>query len=138
MKAQDECGTATLRLILAALKDRDIAGRGKGNSEGIDEAEILAMLQSMIKQRRESMALYEKGGRLDLSQREGEEIGVIERFLPEPMDETETAEAVRAVIDELGAQSRKHMGRTMAALRERYGGRMDFAKASATVKERLA
>ncbi len=137
MKAKEECGVSTLRLIIAALKDRDIAARGKGNLDGIDDAEILGMLQSMIKQRRESIALYEKGGRLELAEQEAEEIDIIERYLPEQMDDDAMAAAVEAVIAELGAETMKDMGRTMASLKERHAGCMDFAKASALVKGRL-
>ena len=137
MKAKETRTLATVRLILAALKDRDIAARGKGNLEGIDEDGILAMLQSMIKQRRESIVLYEKGGRLDLARQESEEITVIEQFLPRQLGEDEMAEAVKTVIQEVDAKSLKDMGRTMAALKERYAGRMDFHKASARVKEQL-
>ena len=120
MKAKDKRAVATLRLILAALKDRDIAARGKGNLQGIGGDEILAMLQSMVKQRRESMALYEQGGRLELAELEGEEIAVIERFLPAQLGDEEMLEAVTGVIGELGAKSLKDMGRTMAALKERF------------------
>ena len=137
MKAKETRTIATVRLILAALKDRDIAARGKGNLEGIDEDGILAMLQSMIKQRRESIVLYEKGKRPELARQEGEEITVIEQFLPRQLGEDEMAEAVKTVIQEVEAKSLKDMGRTMAALKERYAGRMDFHKASAKVKERL-
>ena len=137
MKAKEKRTIATIRLILAALKDRDIAARGKGNLEGIDEDGILAMLQSMIKQRHESIALYKKGGRLELAQQENEEITVIEQFLPRQLGEDEMAEAVKTVIQDVDAKSLKDMGRTMAALKERYAGRMDFHKASARVKEQL-
>ena len=137
MKAKETRTIATVRLILAALKDRDIAARGKGNLEGIDEDGILAMLQSMIKQRRESIVLYENGKRLDLARQESEEITVIEQFLPRQLGEDEMAEAVKTVIQEVEAKSLKDMGRTMAALKERYAGRMDFHKASARVKEQL-
>jgi uncharacterized protein len=137
MKAKDVRTTATLRLILAALKDRDIAARTKGNGGEIDDAAILVMLQSMIKQRRESITLYEQGGRLELAEQEREEIEVIERFMPAQMDEDAIAEAVKAVIDELGAASLKDMGRAMGALKERFSGEMDFSKASALVKDRL-
>lgn len=138
MKARAEREVSTLRLILAALKDRDIAARGRGESEGIGDDEIRQMLQSMIKQRRESISLYEQGGRLELAEREGEEIQIIERFLPRQLDAGEAEAAIRAVIAELGATSIKDMGRTMAALRQRYLGRMDFAKAGAIVKKLLA
>lgn len=137
MKAKDKISVATLRLILAALKDRDIAARGKGNLDGIADAEILSMLQSMIKQRRESIEMYEKGARLELAEQEAAEIKVIEGFLPEQMDDAAMAGAVDAVIEDLGAQTMKDMGRTMAALKERHAGSMDFAKASGLVKAKL-
>ena len=137
MKEKDPLALGTVRLILAALKDRDIAERGKGNLDGIVDDEILSMLQSMIKQRRDSIELYEKGGRLELAQQEAEEIDVIETFLPEQMSEEDTAAAVNTVIEELGAESLKDMGRTMGTLKERYAGQMDFSKASALVKARL-
>jgi uncharacterized protein YqeY len=138
MKARNERAVATLRLIQAALKDRDIAARGRGKPDGIDEAEILAMLQTMIKQRRESIVHFEQGGRLELAQQEQEEIAIIEGFLPRQMSEAESGQAIRDVIAEIGAASIKDMGRTMAVLRERYAGRMDFTKASAAVKQALA
>lgn len=138
MRTKDERSIATLRLILAALKDRDIAARTRGETEGISDDEILQMLQSMIKQRRESIALYEQGGRLELAEQEAEEIAVIERFLPKQMSDEEVEAAVGEVIRELGATNLKDMGRVMAALRERFAGRMDFGKASQTVKAQLA
>ena len=138
MKAKDARATSTVRLILAALKDRDIAARSKGNHEGIDDAEILQMLQTMVKQREESIALYEKGGRLELAQQEQEEIDIIRSYLPKQLSEAEIARAVKEVVAELGATNLKDMGRTMAALRERYAGQMDFAKASGLVKQQLA
>jgi uncharacterized protein YqeY len=138
MRAKDACAVSTLRLILAALKDRDIAARGKGKSDGIGDDEILELLHKMIRQRRDSIELYEKGGRQDLADRESEEIEVIERFLPPQLDEAEVQGAVHEVIEELDASTIKDMGRVMAALKERYAGRMDFGKASALVKERLA
>jgi uncharacterized protein len=121
MKEKDSTAVSTIRLILAALKDRDIAARSHGNTDGVPDAEILTLLQSMVKQRHESAALYEQGGRKDLSDQELSEIEVIRRFLPE-----------------LGAQNLKDMGRIMAALREAYPGQMDFAKASGIVKQRLS
>jgi len=137
MRDRDSATTSTLRLILAALKDRDIAARPKGNSTGIGDDEILSMLQGMIKQRRESIALYEKGKRADLVDKETAEIVVIERFLPQQMDESAAAQAIAKVIDELGATTVKDMGRIMAELKARHAGQMDFAKASALVKQRL-
>lgn len=137
MKEKDSLAVSTLRLIQAALKDRDIAARSKGNDDGISEDEILGLLQSMIKQRRESIAAYTKGGRHELAEREAGEIAVIERFLPQQMTADEMAEAVGAVITELEASSLKDMGKVMGALKERYPGSMDFGKASALVKARL-
>jgi uncharacterized protein len=137
MRDRDSATTSTLRLILAALKDRDIAARPSGNQGGIGDADILSMLQGMIKQRRESIALYEKGGRADLVQKESAEIAVIERFLPSQMDDAAAAAAIGAVIQELGASSLKDMGRIMAELKMRHAGQMDFAKASALVKQQL-
>ena len=137
MKAKDQRAVSTVRLILAALKDRDIAARTKGNTDGIGEEEIADLLQKMVRQRRESIELYEQGNRLDLAQQEREEIVVIERFLPKQMSEADMAAAVAAMIDELGVGSIKDMGRVMAALKQRHAGQMDFAKASALVKQRL-
>ncbi len=138
MKARERRKTATLRLISAALKDRDIAARTKGVPDGIDEMQILGMLQTMVKQRRESIDHYEQGGRLELAEQEREEIEIINDFLPPRLDEDAIEAAVGSVIDELGAASVKDMGRTMAELRQRYAGQMDFGKASALVKSRLA
>ncbi len=138
MRAKEACAVSTLRLILAALKDRDIAARGKGNSEGISDEDILDLLQKMVRQRRESIELFKKGDRQDLADREAEEIVVIQRFLPKQLDSDQIRGAVQEVIEELGAATIKDMGRVMAALKERYAGRMEFGKASALVKERLA
>lgn len=137
MRGRDERAVSTVRLILAALKDRDIAARSRGVTDGIAEDEILQMLQTMIKQRNESIALYEQGGRLDLAEQERQEIVVIRRFLPEQMDDAAVAAAVRQVIAETGASSVKDMGRVMSELRARFAGRMDFAKAGAAVKAAL-
>jgi len=138
MKAKDQQALATVRLILAALKDRDIQARSSGNADGIDDQEILELLQKMVKQRRESIVLYEKGGRDDLVAREEAEIAVIERFLPQGLSAEETEAAIDQAIAEVEAQSIKDMGRVMALLKERYAGRMEFAKASQMVKQRLA
>jgi uncharacterized protein YqeY len=138
MRAKDERAVATLRLILAALKDRDIAVRSKGDSEGLGDEQILEMLQKMVRQRHDSIEMYEKGGREDLAAREREEIQIIERFLPKPLSDTETATAVDDVVAELEADSIKDMGRVMGTLKERYPGRMDFGRASQLVKQRLA
>ncbi len=137
MRAKEACAVSTLRLILAAIKDRDIAARGKGKSDGIGDDDILDLLQKMMRQRRDSIGLFEKGGRQDLADREAEEIRVIQRFLPKQLDPDAARGAVEQVIEELGAATIKDMGRVMAALKDRYAGRMDFGKASAQVKDRL-
>ena len=137
MKARQPCRVATIRLILAALKDRDIAERGKGRAE-LDDRQILALLQTMIRQRRESIEQYERGGRVDLAQREAEEIAVIHTFMPPAIEGEALVSAVRGVVDDLDACTIKDMGRTMACLKEKYSGRMDFAKASGLVRELLA
>ncbi len=137
MKDQDKRATSTLRLILAALKDRDIAARGKAGNDGISDEEILEMLQKMVKQRHDSIKLYEQGDRPDLVLQENEEIEIIRSFLPKQLSEEEMTTAIQSVVDELGATNIKDMGRTMAALKGNYAGRMDFAKASALVKQHL-
>lgn len=139
MKAKDVRATSTLRLILAALKDRDIAARGEGKGDGgIGDDAILEMLQKMIKQRHDSIEQYQKGNRPDLVQQEEEEIGIIKIFLPKQMSEDEVKAAIDATVTDIGAASIKDMGKAMAALKERYAGRMDFAKASQLVKNRLS
>ena len=137
MLGKDARTVSTVRLILAALKDRDIAARPKGITDGIGDDEIRQMLQSMIKQRRESIALYEQGGRPELARQEAEEITIIERFLPRQLDEAEIAAVVAAAIAEAGATGLKDMGRVMALLKEGHAGQMDFTKASAAVKKAL-
>ncbi len=137
MKTRDQHKLSTLRLILAALKDRDIAARGNGQSDGVSDDDILQLLTKMVKQRRESIRLYEQGGRIDLAGREAEEIAIIETFLPRQLDDDEMTAAIAEVINDVGAKGLKDMGPTMAALKERYGGRMDFAKAGLLVKQRL-
>ena len=129
---------STLRLVNAAIKDRDIDARGQGNPDGVSDAEILAVLAKMIKQRQESATTYEEAGRLELAEKERAEITVIEGFLPRQMDEAEVRDAVEAVIAETGAQSIRDMGRVMGALKERYAGRMDFGKVGAIVKAALS
>lgn len=137
MKAKDSCATSTIRLILAALKDRDIAARSQGADEKLSDDQILEVLQKMVRQRRDSIEMYAKGGRQDLVDRESREIEIIEGFLPKPLSAEESATAVREVISELGASSIKEMGQVMGELKRRYAGRMDFAKASAAVKQAL-
>lgn len=136
MRAKNERAVSTIRLMMAALKDREIAARGRGE-DGVSEAEILGMLQTMVKQRREAIDLYEKGGRCELAEQEREEIAIIESFLPKALNEEETRSAVGAVISELGADSLKQMGAVMTELRARYPGQMDFGRASMLVKDQL-
>jgi len=137
MLGKDSRTVSTVRLIVAALKDRDIAARSRGVTDGIPDEEVLQMLQQMVKQRRESITLYEQGNRLDLAQQETEEIDIISRFLPKQMSEAETTEAVKSVISEIEAKTLKDMGRVMAVLKERFAGTMDFTKASSLVKGQL-
>lgn len=137
MKQKDRRAVSTLRLILAALKDRDIAARGKAGNDGISDEEIHEMLQKMVKQRHDSIKFYQQGERPDLVLQETEEIEIIRGFLPKQLSEEEMAAAIQSVVDELGATNIKDMGRTMAALKGNYAGRMDFAKASALVKQHL-
>lgn len=138
MRAKDARAVSTLRMILAGLKDRDIAARSRGVTDGIDEAEILSLLQGMIKQRNESAALYDQGNRPELAQQEREEIAVIEGFLPRQMGEDEVAAAIAGIVTELGAASIKDMGRVMAELKARHAGQMDFGKAGGLVKKQLS
>ena len=137
MKARHPRTVSTVRLILAGLKERDVAERGQGNSEGLSEAEIQRMLQAMVKQRRESIALYEQGNRPDLAKHENEEIAVIESFLPRQLDEREIEEAAKAAIGEIGAASVKDLGKVMATLRERHAGVIDLGRAGAIVRRLL-
>ena len=138
MRGQEKRRTTTLRLILAAIKDRDIAGRENGSRDLVGDDDILQLLQKMVRQRRESIETFEKGGRMDLADQEREEIVIIESFLPRQMGDAEIAAAVDAVAAEMGAAGLKDMGRVMTALRERYPGTMDFGKASAVAKARLS
>lgn len=137
MRAKDTPAVSTIRLILAAVKDRDIAARADGNSDGVSDDEVLQLLQKMIKQRQESIKMYEEGGRLELAAQEQSEIAIINRFLPQQLSEAEVAAEVDKVIGEIGASSVKDMGRLMGELRGRYAGQMDFGKASGIAKARL-
>jgi uncharacterized protein YqeY len=136
MKAGEKARLGAIRLIQAALKDKDIEARGAGKGPLSDE-EILALLQKMVKQRQESIAMYEQGGRTELAQQEKDEVAVITSYLPQQMDEAETKKAIEAAIAETGAASMKDMGKVVGALRAKYAGRMDFAKASGLVKDML-
>src|SRR5258708_2480441 len=135
MRARDPAALGTIRLILAKLKDTDIASRTEASREGVADDKILSMLQGMIKQRNESIVLYEKGNRADLADKEKAEIVVIERFLHKQMDEVAVEAAVKEAVASAGAKSIKDMGGVMAALKAKYAGQMDFAKDSAVVKK---
>lgn len=136
MKAGDKRKLGTVRMIQAAIKDKDIESRGAGREQASDE-EILALLQKMIKQRQESAQIYAENGREELAAQEREEAEIVQSFLPRQLDEAETRAAIQAAIAQTGAASMKDMGKVIGALRAEYAGRMDFAKASALVKEML-
>ena len=138
MRARDMTTVGAVRLILAKLKEVDIAARTEASREGVADDRILSMLQGMIKQRNESVALYEKGNRPELAEKEKAEIAVIERFLPKQMDDAAVAAAVAEAVASTGAKTVKDMGGVMAVLKGKYAGQMDFAKASAAVKKALA
>lgn len=137
MKAKNERAVSTLRLINAALKNADIEARGAGKP-ALGDAEVLTVLQKMIKQRQESVELYDKGGRAELAAQEREEIAVISAYLPKQMSDDEVKAAVAAIISETGASGIKDMGKVIGALKAKYAGQMDFAKASGLVKAALA
>jgi uncharacterized protein len=137
MRDKDTLVVSTVRLILARLKERDIEARPKGNADGIGEPEIQQMMQGMIKQRRESIELYEKGGRPELAEKERGEIAIIERFLPKALGDAEAEAAIKEIIAAIGAASVKDMGKVMAALKEKYAGQLDPSKASQMVKKLL-
>ena len=138
MRARDMTTVGAVRLILAKLKEVDIAARTEASREGVADDRILSMLQGMIKQRNESVVLYEKGNRPELAEKEKAEIAVIERFLPKQMDDAAMAAAVAEAMASTGAKTVKDMGGVMAVLKAKYAGQMDFAKASAAVKKALA
>ena len=137
LKNKDKKCTSTLRLVLAAIKDRDIAARSKGNNSGISEDEIKLLLQTMIKQRKESSQIYEKAGREDLFEAEKQEIKIISNFLPIQMSEEEIINAIDLVIDETNSKSIKDMGNIMSNLKEKYAGRCDFSIVSKLAREKL-
>lgn len=137
MRAGDKRRVSTIRLITSALKDRDIEARGAGKGPLSDD-EILGLLQKMVKQRQESLKIYEDNNREDLASQEREEIAIIMGFMPKQMDEAEVSAAIDAAIGETGAAGMKDMGKVMAALKEKFSGRMDFGKASAAIKAKLA
>lgn len=135
MKAGDKRRVATIRMINAALKDRDIDARGQGKT--VSDDDILALLQKLVKSRQESAEIFEKAGRIDLSTQEREEIAIIQSFLPQPLSPAEVEAAIAAAIAEAGATSIKEMGKVIGLLKSKYAGRMDFAVASAAVKAKL-
>ena len=137
LKSKDQTAMATIRLILAALKDRDIAARSKGKADGIGESEILSMLQSMIKQRQESAKTYCDAGREELAEREEAEIEVIQGFLPKQMSEDEVKSAIDKIVEDTGASDIKDMGKVMGVLKSQYAGQVDMGKASGMVKAKL-
>ena len=129
---------STLRLVNAAIKDQDIDARAEGNEDGVGDAEVLAILGKMAKQRMESARAYEEGGRLDLAERERSEILVIEEFLPRQLDEAETEAAIDAAVAETGASSFRDMGKVMGVLKAKYTGQMDFGRVGPRIKDRLS
>ena len=136
MKAKNERAVSTLRMVNSTLKNADIEARGQAKPP-LGDAEVLSILQKMIKQRQESVELYQKGGRADLVKQEQEEIAIISGYLPKQMSEAEMTAAIEAAIKDTGAAGMKDMGKVIAALKERYAGKMDFGKASALVKGML-
>ncbi len=137
MKSKEATRLSTLRLINAAIKDRDIALRSEGREDGVSDEEILGILGKMVKQRQESARAYEEAGRLELAEGERAEIAVIEEFLPRQMSDAEIAAAIDKALAETDAQSIRDMGRVMGALKAKYAGRMDFGKVGPMVKNRL-
>ena len=138
MKAKDQRRLSTLRMVNAALKDKDIANRTETSREGISDDEILGLLGKMIKQREESAEAFDKGGRPEMAASEREEVTIIRSFMPKQMSPEEQTDAIQGVITDVGATSIKDMGKIMAALKERYAGQMDFSKASAATKDALS
>lgn len=138
LKNKDKVALATIRLIMASLKDRDIAAREKGETSGLDENTILSMLQSMIKQRHESSKTYSEAGRDDLAEREEAEIEVIRSFMPKQLGEDEIHEIIDSIIATTGASSVKDMGKIMGVLKEKYAGQIDMGKAGGFVKAKFA
>lgn len=137
MKEKDSARLSTLRLINAAIKDKDIALRGEGRDSGATDDEVLAILAKMVKQRQESARVYEEGGRLELAEKELAEIGVIEGFLPRRLSDDEVEKAIAKAIADVGADSIRDMGKVMGALKSAYAGQMDFAKVGGAVRARL-
>ncbi len=137
IKAQDKPRISTLRLINAAIKDRDIAVRSEENTEGVSDQEILVILSNMVKQRKHSITQYEEGGRIELAEREREEIKIIQDFLPYQLTEEETSLEINKIISANEDYNIRDIGKVMAELKKNFNGRMDFAKASSIVKALL-
>ena len=137
MKARDERRVSTLRMMNAAIKNADIEARGQGK-EPLNEADLMSLFQKMIKQRQESAELYDKGGRAELAAAERTEIDIISAYLPKQMSDAEAGSAISSLLQEINAETMKDMGRAMAALKERFAGKMDFSKASGKIKELLS
>ena len=137
MKAKNERAVSTLRMINSSLKNADIEARGAGK-QPLGDAEVLSLMQKMIKQRQESVELYKKGNRADLVKQEEEEIAIISGYLPKQMSDAEAGHAISTLLQEINAETMKDMGRAMAALKERFAGKMDFGKASGKIKELLS
>ena len=137
LKSKDSVALSTMRLISAALKDRDIAARSSGNPDGISDEDILGMLQTMIKQRGESAKMYMDGGRPELAEAEQNEIAIIQQFLPQQLDDEAMQSAIAEIISDTDAQSVKDMGKVMGELKTRFAGQMDFGVASGMIKARL-
>jgi uncharacterized protein YqeY len=138
MRARNEKLLSTLRLILAALKERDIAARSDGNYSGVSDAEIVSMLQKMIKQRQQSIELYKQGNRLDLAETEEAEIAIIQAYIPEPLTEDEVKKLIQSIMVEINAQGLKDMKKVIELLKEKAGDRIDFAKASPLIRDLLS
>jgi len=138
MKKKDQIALSTVRLILAAVKDRDITAREKGGAECIDDSQILSLLQSMVKQRQDSSKIYSEAGRDDLAEREEMEIDVIKQFLPQQLNEEEVSDVIKGLIETLEIESIRDMGKIMAALKSDYAGKVDMGKAGGFVKKLLS
>lgn len=137
MKSKNQTALSTIRLIMAALKDRDIAARSKGQADGIEEAEILSMLGSMVKQRQESAKVYCDAGREELAEREEAEIEIIQKFMPAQLSDDDVAAAIDSIIADTGASDIKDMGKVMGVLKSKYAGQVDMGKAGSAVKAKL-
>lgn len=138
MKAKDQLTLDTVRMVLAKIKDQDIAARSSGNQDGITDGEIASLLQNMIKQRQESAKMYRDGNRPELAEKEDNEISVIEKYLPKQLSDAEIQSVVEKIVASTGATSIKDMGKVMGELKANYAGQLDMAKAGAVIKQKLA